>query len=99
MRIFRNLLLDHEWARVLASSDSQGAYTTFHNEFSAVYNQAFPVKTLKLGYKNRKSWLKPALKKSIKVKDSLFRKYKKSGDPSQEEVSEKYRNTLNGMLR
>ena len=99
VRIFRNLPHDHEWARVFASSDSHGAYTTFRNEFSAIYNQVFPVKTLNLGYKNRKSWLTPALKKSKKVKNSLFCKYKKSGDPSQEEVYKKYRNTLNGMLR
>ena len=61
MGIFRSLLHDHEWAWVLASSDRQGSYTTFHNELS-IYNQAFPVKTMKLGYKDRKFWITQALK-------------------------------------
>ena len=40
-----------------------------------------------------------SVKKSIKVKNSLLRKYKKSEDPSQEDVYKKYRNALNWMFR
>ena len=63
-----------------------------------MYNKSFPIKTVKLNYRNRKPWLSEQLKKAIKIKNNLFRKHKKSNDPQIESIYKRFRNKLNGML-
>ena len=74
---FIDALNSQDWTNILSCSDAQKAYTSFHVEFSRLYNACFPIKYIKQGYKNRKPWLTKALKKSIKIKNCLFKRYKK----------------------
>ena len=87
-----------DWADVLNLDGPQEAYTAFHNEFITTYDDCFPIKTIKPGYKTRKPWLTEDLKKSIKTKNRLFRHQKKTKNPEHEMIYKKYRNRLNGML-
>ena len=64
--LFENLIRNHNWSDVLASSDPQAAYTLYHKEFTDIYNKAFPIKNIKLGYKTRKPWLTDALKNLLR---------------------------------
>ena len=53
---------------------------------------------LKESYRTWKPWLSEEMKRSIKVKNKLYMHYKKSGNPEDEMVYKKYRNTLNKIL-
>ena len=69
---FCTALRTHDWSPVTQSDDPQGAYTSFHHEFLALYENYFPIKSVKVGYKNNKPWLTDGLKKSIKLKNKLY---------------------------
>ena len=67
-------------------------------DFIDIYNDAFPLKAFKKGYKTRKAWLSEGMKRSIKRKNKLFKRYKRSGRLEHEEKYKKYRNWLNKIL-
>ena len=75
---------DTDWANVLSESNAQKAYSTFYSTFSQLYNTHFPIKTIKIGYKNRKPWLSSGLKKSIKMKNKLYKRKNKTKKPEHE---------------
>ena len=95
---FKQLLDSHDWSALYESSDPQTAYSTFHEAFSNMYNQAFPLKNIKVGYKTRKPWLSDELKNGIKYKNKLYYRQKKSNNPELTEIYKKYKNRLNGLL-
>ena len=78
--------------------DPQDAYTTFLRDFTAHYDTCFPIKVVKHGYRNRKPWLTDGLKKSIKNKNKLFRRCKKTKYTQHELEYKRYRNKLHGLL-
>ena len=53
-------------------TDCNLAYSMFNSVFLNCYNQRFPIRKVKVTYKNRKRWLTEGLKKSIKVKNKLY---------------------------
>ena len=93
---FNTLIADIEWNDVLASDDTQSAYSLFHNKFSSLYDECFPLRYVKLGYKDRKPWLSDGLKLSIKHKNKLFKR--KNKNPDLEAEYKSYRNLLNSLL-
>ena len=68
------------------------------NDYINIYNSCFPIKTIKIGYKTRKPWLSEGLKKSIKIKNKMYHKQRKSGNKQHECLYKQYRNRLNGLL-
>ena len=96
---FIDALNSQDWTNILSCSDAQKAYTSFHVELSRLYNACFPIKYIKQGYKNRKPWLTKALKKPIKIKNCLFKRYKKYENIELGKKYREYRNKLNGLLR
>ena len=95
---FSTSLGNKKWDHVLLSDNAQYAYTLFHTELRDMYDECFPIKIYKPGYKTRKPWLSEGLKKSIKVKNRLYRKQKKSMKPEHETYYKKYRNKLNKVI-
>ena len=95
---FSSALRNHSWDHVLSSNDAQTAYTAFLNDYTGIYNSCFPMKTVKIGYKNRKAWLSEGLKRAIKIKNQLYRKQRKSNNDEHELIYKRFRNKLNGML-
>ena len=81
---FKACVRDKDWSDVLSCNDPQSAYTAFHNDFTTVYDECFPLRTLKYGYKTRKPWLSEGLKKSIQRKNKLFYRKQKSKKPEDE---------------
>ena len=65
---FCKQISEYNWDNVLLCTDSQESFSTFHKEFSYIYNSCFPSKILKLNYRNRKIWLTNGMKESIKIK-------------------------------
>ena len=59
---FSSLLGNHKWDHIVATNDAQAAYTAFLKDYIRMYDDSFPIKTFKKGYKTRKSWLSEELK-------------------------------------
>ena len=98
MERFPSTMREMNWDNVLHNSNVQDAYTMFYNEFCDVYNTCFPMKVFKQGYRTRKPWLSDGMKKSIKTKNKLYRRYKKTGNAEHEYIYKQYRNNLNKLL-
>ena len=84
---FNNLLLVENWEDIYRNQDTQAAYSAFLNKYCALYDTCFPFKTFKNGYKNRKPWLSDSLKKQIRIKNQLYRKYKHTDDVNIHDLS------------
>jgi len=63
MEMFSSALANHSWDHILSDSDAQSAYSLFLNDYTKMYNDCFPLKTIKVGYKTKKGWLSEELKK------------------------------------
>ena len=98
MERFVSTMESKDWEHVMSESDAQRAYSMFYNDFNEAYNICFPMKTYKYGYRTRKPWLSEGMKQSIKIKNKLYRKSKKSANPEHELQYKRYRNKLNKLL-
>ena len=98
MERFPSLMSVKNWNTVLHNDDAQNAYTAFYNEFIDVYNNCFPVKVFKRGYRTQKPWLSEGMKTSIKSKNKLYRRYKNTRNPEHELQYKQYRNKLSKLL-
>ena len=59
---FSETLLNLDWSPVTSDTDTQSAYTKFHDIISKSYNSSFPLKKSKIGYSNKLPWLTSGLK-------------------------------------
>ena len=66
--------------------------------YKVSYEECFPLITFHECYKNRKQWLTCALKNSIKFKNKLYFKYKKSPTNPNFNKYKAYTNKLNSLL-
>ena len=96
---FQNDVSVLDWSEIYTKSDTQTAFTLFHTKIMALFNKHFPKRKQKIKYNNRKPWLTSALKESIRVKNKLFKMYKKSGSILYESQYKTYRNKLHSLLK
>ena len=75
------------------------AFTSFHDNFINLYDMCFPIKTIKLSYRNRKPWLTDGLRKLIKHKNKLYRLKMKYNTPEYCIAYKQYRNKLHSLLK
>ena len=71
---FINKLNCINWDLISQNDNGNEAFQLFHSTFSRVYDECFPLITVKHNYKNRKPWLTKGIKKSIKIKNQLYLK-------------------------
>ena len=76
--LFCRSLSETDWSEIYRTSDTQKAFDQFYNHFMALYNRCFPRTRVRKKYNNRKPWLSEALKNSIRYKNKLYQRYKKS---------------------
>ena len=95
---FASAMRNKNWEHLMNENDAQSAYSMFYNELNDAYDTFFPRKTFKYGYRTRKPWLTEGMKQSIKTKNKLYKKSKKSSNPEHELHYKRYRNKLNKML-
>ena len=69
-----------DWQFVLNGTDTQMVYSKFHEAISVKYNACFPYRKISKKYYKNKPWLSTALKESIKIKNKLYVKSKRSDD-------------------
>ena len=73
---FIEKLSKSDWNSILVEEDPQCAYDMFHNIFSNLYNECFPMIRYRLGKRNSKPWLTEEIKVMIKDKNQLYKKCK-----------------------
>ena len=88
-----------DWQSVLNETDTQLAYNKFHEAISVKYNACFPYRKISKKYYKNKPWLSTALKESIKIKNKLYVKSKRSDNVEQVTFYKQYRNKLNQLIR
>ena len=96
---FKTKLQMTDWGPILATREPQSGYDLFKKEFSKAYDNAFPIKRIKVGYKNRLPWLSQALKNSIKSKNKLYVAYKKQPLPDNLTKYKTYKSILDKTLK
>ena len=96
---FNLMLSQTDWTSVLSANDAQLAYSKFHEIYSDLYSQCFPMKVFKLGYLTRKPWLTEGMKRQIKIKNRLYRRYLRTGDDIHHSIYKRFRNMLTDKLR
>ena len=96
---FSNMLEQIDWNQSLHESECQSAFTSFYNEYKRCFDTCFPLRRVKLGYKNRKVWLSAGLKESIKKKNKLYCIYLKSKNETDKHVYFNYKRRLRSLMR
>ena len=95
---FCTAMAEMDWQEVLDLSDTQDAFTNFHNILLQMHNIYFPKVKIKKGFSYRKPWLSEALRKSIKIKNKLYYVYKKSQSVKNELAYKNYKTTLSKLM-
>lgn len=72
---FKENLLSVNWTLIEDSSDPVQAYTEFHDTYSNIYNNCFPLRTVKSNSKICKPWISKGLRKSINKKNKLYKQF------------------------
>ena len=52
---FKELIDKTDWSNLYATEDAQQSFSCFHSKLVDLYNQAFPKKTIKIRYNNKKT--------------------------------------------
>lgn len=94
---FVNNIIDYQWKISNGSPDE--AYNSFCKQFSNLYNDCFPVKQTTRKNDKNKPWLTTGLAKSIKIKNSLYKKFIKSPTTTNHKKFKQYRNKLTSLIR
>jgi len=68
---FNDELRNYNWNERYSINEACEAFDYFYGQFCNLYYKCFPRKCVKIGYKNRKTWLTPGLKVSIRQKNKL----------------------------
>ena len=96
---FKTEIQNFDWNQIYNFTDCQEAFSFFHKHFKSLYDKCFPIRKTKLSYVNKKPWLTLGLKNSIKVKNQLFMKYKRSKSDNSLIIYKTYQKRLTSLLR
>ena len=96
---FLSKLQSHDWNDIMSSTETQEAFSSFHGTFLKLYDECFPFRRKKSVYRSRKPLLSDALKKSIKVKNALYRNSRDYPSVSTATKYKQYKNKLSILLK
>ncbi len=69
---FKEYITNQNWDNILGLNNTQTAYNTYSATFIKIYNQCFPIRTIKITHSNRLPWLKQGMQRSRKNKNKLY---------------------------
>ena len=97
---FRESLGQSTWDAVYSSTNTENAYNIFLEQFSSLYNNAFPLITkTKRRKPHHKPWISPAIKKSISKRNALYKKYHTLPTLSNELRYRNYKKSLSVIIK
>ena len=97
--IFKNKIQSINWLPVIENSDAQTSFAELNNLFLDAFNEAFPLKELKVKTRCDKPWLTNSLKKCIRDKNKLYIKYHKTQTVFNKNTYLNYKRALQNLLR
>ena len=71
---FSQAIQSIDWNNIYNTSNTQSAFTSFHDNICRLYNKHFPIEIIKINYSHRKPWLTDGLHQAIRTKNKLYRK-------------------------
>ena len=72
--LFLNAISNLDWSDIYSSSDTQSAFSAFHEKLIKLYDMYIPKQKVQIKYNTRKPWLSDGLKNAIRQKNKLYRK-------------------------
>ena len=99
---FKLALQNHDWSSsgVFTESDIHSKMTIFSDVLSLAHDQYFPLQAKKVRtVSSEKPWITAALKKSIQLKNNLYKKYVNTRNPLILDNYKRYKNKLVTILR
>jgi hypothetical protein len=95
---FKDKLQQIDWSSIISSTNGKAAFSQFYEKFCVLYDDSFPF-AKNNRYCNRIKWLTVGLKKSIRIKNKLYLKYKKSKQNDDLILYKDYKKRLLQILR
>ena len=99
---FRDELRNEKWKSVYNSSGANESLTRFLHTFNRISNKHAPIKSIKIKGKSNKPWITKGLKKSIKVRNQLYKNWLTTRNSYYYNRYKMYRNkivTINKLYR
>ena len=97
---FKDELSSVKWCEHPNYNDPLNAYRGFVNQFTAIYNNCFPIKKAKARRNNlKKPWITSGLLKSIKIFFLQYKRFLSNPTVEREQRYKSYKNKLNHALR
>jgi len=87
---FKKAINNLDWNELYYYSDSNEAYNFFHNKLMESYNKSFPTVRLSRRRAKDKQWVTRGIKQSSNHKNKLYKKWKCSHNPVDEEKYKSY---------
>lgn len=93
-------LSDHDWSDILDEKDCHLAFDNFVTTFENLFTKFCPYTSRKINrFKFSQLWMTNEIKKLIRKKNCLFRKYKETFSINHEIMYKKFRNKLNNLIK
>ena len=87
------------WEFVTDESDAQSAYSAFAQRLVSCFSSCFPLKHRTANRSDANPWLTRGVKKSIRVKNKLYRKFRNRPNTHTEIHYKRYRSILDRVIR
>jgi hypothetical protein len=97
--LFSEKLGNTDWDDVMQCLDGKSAFSVFHKRLSQLFDSCFPLQSKSTNYSNKKQWLTPGLKKSIKIKNILYIKSKRNCSSETVNKYKAYKSRLNRIMK
>jgi hypothetical protein len=88
-----------DWLDLVTQNTSRESFSVFHSKLQGIYEACFPLVVQKSVYKSRKPWMTFGIKKSVRMKNKLFVRYKNNPNPQNETIYKNYKLYLRKLLR
>lgn len=96
---FTKKLENKAWENVFNKSDVNEKTEIFYQTFLKIFNESFPIKTLKKRHRYHKKWITKGIKTSLKTKRELYKISKYNKEPVFIEYFKKYKHVLKIVIR
>ena len=94
-----NSINNFNWLDIQNHSDCNQAYEFLSSSLKKIFNDSFPIQKVRKRYRNRLPWLTDGLRKSIKQKNKLYRKYIRFQTSYNKKSYNTYNNKLKSLLK
>ena len=80
------------WNHIYNANTIEQQFDCFINNIINIFNQSFPIESIKIYYKNRNPWINKNLKNEIKIRDNLYHLSKRIPTRTNIDNYKKYKN-------